>query len=92
MEGLVFGEYLGKNNPEIAREYSKVNNVTTLLKGPLTWITNGEQVHVNSFGSPVLARGGSGDLLTRMKQRSRERCRRCRSGRRPSNRQARSSS
>ena len=58
------GSHAKDINPEIAREYSKVNNVTTLLKGPLTWITNGKQLHVNSFGSPVLARGGSGDLLT----------------------------
>ncbi|MBT5691768.1 MAG: NAD(P)H-hydrate dehydratase [Opitutae bacterium] len=58
------GSHANDINTEIVREYSKINNVTTLLKGPLSWITNGEQLHVSSFGSPVLARGGSGDLLT----------------------------
>ena len=37
---------------------------TVLLKGPLTWITNGKRLFVSPFGSPVLAKGGSGDLLT----------------------------
>ena len=46
------------------REFSATNKVTTLLKGPLTWISDGNRLNVNTFGSPVLARGGSGDLLT----------------------------
>jgi len=49
---------------ETIREFSATHKVTTLLKGPLTWITDGASLHVNTFGSPVLARGGSGDLLT----------------------------
>ena len=35
-----------------------------LLKGPITHVTNGSQVLTSTYGSPVLARGGSGDLLT----------------------------
>ena len=35
-----------------------------LLKGPHTYVTGGEHLEVTTFGGPVLARGGSGDLLT----------------------------
>ena len=49
---------------EMIRRFSATHNSTTLLKGPLTWITDGVSLNVNTFGSPVLARGGSGDLLT----------------------------
>jgi hydroxyethylthiazole kinase-like uncharacterized protein yjeF len=35
-----------------------------LLKGPLTYVTDGEHIDIGTFGGPVLARGGSGDLLT----------------------------
>jgi len=37
--------------------------VTTVLKGPLTRICDGETVLYSIHGSPVLSRGGSGDLL-----------------------------
>lgn len=36
---------------------------TIVLKGPLTYLSDGERVAVDCFGGPVLARGGSGDLL-----------------------------
>ena len=32
-------------------------------KGPLTRVTNGRAVYYSPFGGPVLARGGSGDIL-----------------------------
>ncbi len=34
-----------------------------VLKGPLTQITNGKTTYYSPFGGPVLARGGSGDML-----------------------------
>jgi ADP-dependent NAD(P)H-hydrate dehydratase / NAD(P)H-hydrate epimerase len=33
------------------------------LKGPVTRVTDGEAIYHSFFGGPVLARGGSGDLL-----------------------------
>ncbi|MEO6994636.1 MAG: NAD(P)H-hydrate dehydratase, partial [Lacunisphaera sp.] len=34
-----------------------------VLKGPLTHITDGKTTYYSLFGGPVLARGGSGDML-----------------------------
>ncbi len=39
------------------------HNVITILKGPLTRICDGSRIMVSPFGGPVLARGGSGDIL-----------------------------
>lgn len=44
-------------------DFSRSYRVLTVLKGPLTRICDGETVLYNSFGGPVLSRGGSGDLL-----------------------------
>jgi hydroxyethylthiazole kinase-like uncharacterized protein yjeF len=38
----------------------------TVLKGPVTRVSDGRGVHHSFFGGPVLARGGSGDLLAGM--------------------------
>lgn len=35
-----------------------------LLKGARTLMTNGERRAINRFGSPAMAKGGSGDVLT----------------------------
>jgi len=37
--------------------------VVTVLKAPITRISNGKAVWHSTFGGPVLARGGSGDIL-----------------------------
>jgi NAD(P)H-hydrate epimerase len=34
-----------------------------VLKGPLTHVTDGQVTYFSPFGGPVLARGGSGDML-----------------------------
>ncbi len=34
-----------------------------VLKGPLTRVTDGRETYYSPFGGPVLARGGSGDIL-----------------------------
>jgi len=44
-------------------EFAKKYQVIVILKGPVTRITDGEQVLHLPNGSPVLARGGSGDIL-----------------------------
>ena len=45
------------------RAFCQKFNVTTVLKGPLTRICNGDTIRYSVHGSPVLSRGGSGDIL-----------------------------
>ena len=53
-----------KDAVEVARQFALDYSVTVLLKNNRTVITNGERVAINPTGSPVLARGGSGDVLS----------------------------
>ena len=46
-----------------ARAYARRTQTIVVLKGPLTCVTDGLRVLHVPFGGPVLARGGSGDLL-----------------------------
>jgi NAD(P)H-hydrate epimerase len=46
-----------------ARAYARRTKSIVVLKGPLTCVTDGLRVLHIPFGGPVLARGGSGDLL-----------------------------
>ena len=46
-----------------ARVYARRTKSIVVLKGPLTCVTDGLRVLHIPFGGPVLARGGSGDLL-----------------------------
>ena len=46
-----------------ARAYARKTKTIVVLKGPLTCVTDGLRVIHIPFGGPVLARGGSGDLL-----------------------------
>jgi len=44
--------------------FSAANGATVILKGPVTCVASGSrQVYYNFQGGPVLARGGSGDIL-----------------------------
>jgi hydroxyethylthiazole kinase-like uncharacterized protein yjeF len=45
------------------RAFSRKRQATVVLKGPVTRICDGAEVYHSFFGGPVLARGGSGDLL-----------------------------
>ncbi len=61
------GEFLrlsGKKSAGPAgRAYAKKTRSIVVLKGPLTCVTDGTlSVHI-PFGGPILARGGSGDIL-----------------------------
>ncbi|MEM1222437.1 MAG: NAD(P)H-hydrate dehydratase [Verrucomicrobiota bacterium] len=44
-------------------DFCKTYRLTTILKAPLTRICDGESVFYNTYGGPVLSRGGSGDIL-----------------------------
>lgn len=46
-----------------ARAYARRTRTIVVLKGPVTCVTDGVRVLHIPFGGPVLARGGSGDLL-----------------------------
>ena len=46
-----------------AQAYARKSGALVVLKGPLTCVTDGRRTTHIPFGGPVLARGGSGDLL-----------------------------
>ncbi len=50
-------------SPEAARRAAQRLNAIIVLKGPLTCVTDGQTVTHIPLGGPILARGGSGDLL-----------------------------
>lgn len=47
-----------------AEDFAKKYSITVLLKGVGTVITNGDKTYINAHGSPCLAKGGSGDVLS----------------------------
>ena len=49
---------------QLAAEFAKAHGVILLLKGYRTIITDGERLAVNLTGTPGMATGGSGDVLT----------------------------
>jgi len=58
-------EQVQKNRFKLAREFSsKFPNVVLLLKGANTIIAKNAKLYVNPLGSSVLAKGGSGDVLS----------------------------
>jgi ADP-dependent NAD(P)H-hydrate dehydratase len=48
----------------MAAEFARIHQLTVVLKGPRTVITNGERLFVNTTGNSGMATGGSGDVLT----------------------------
>jgi NAD(P)H-hydrate epimerase len=54
--------------PDAARlmDLARTHKVSILLKGSLTRITDGRRMAYSPYGGPVLARGGSGDMLAGM--------------------------
>ncbi|MEO0794678.1 MAG: NAD(P)H-hydrate dehydratase [Verrucomicrobiota bacterium] len=65
------GEFMRLTSSDSARYdrealvwHAHKNGLVTVLKGPVTRVTDGKLVHTSTFGGPVLARGGSGDLLS----------------------------
>ncbi len=47
-------------------EFCQKHRIITVLKGPVTRICDGKNIYCSTFGGPVLARGGSGDILAGM--------------------------
>lgn len=60
------GEFARIAGEQELRHYAAKINATVALKGPVTRISSGEKTYHSLFGGPVLARGGSGDLLAGM--------------------------
>ncbi len=54
---------LQENRLKIAEKFAKENNVTLVLKGNKTIVTDGESLKIDGIGGPELAKGGSGDVL-----------------------------
>ncbi len=66
-----FSRLIKKTVPEVlsdpvglAAEFAREYGVTVVLKNNHTVITDGERTAINTTGSPALAKGGSGDVLT----------------------------
>jgi NAD(P)H-hydrate epimerase len=51
------------SSAEKLHQFSKNTGCVTVLKSAQTCFSNGDQLVYSPFGGPVLARGGSGDLL-----------------------------
>lgn len=49
---------------EIASDYASEHNVVCVAKDAFTAVTDGDELFVNVCGSPALAKGGSGDVLS----------------------------
>jgi NAD(P)H-hydrate epimerase len=56
--------YVEENRIDVCINYSKENDVVTLLKGYNTLISDGQDVIINKTGSSKMASGGMGDCLT----------------------------
>jgi hydroxyethylthiazole kinase-like uncharacterized protein yjeF len=58
-------EELQKNRFKYAEDFCKTYpNVTLLLKGANVIIAHNEKFYINPHGTPALAKGGSGDVLS----------------------------
>jgi NAD(P)H-hydrate epimerase len=49
--------------PEEVKAYARKSNAVIYVKGSVGYITDGNRIFYMPYGSPVLARGGSGDIL-----------------------------
>jgi len=58
-------ERIAGENADLA-DFCRRYRLITVLKGPITRISDGTQTWCSTLGGPVLARGGSGDLLAGM--------------------------
>lgn len=48
----------------VVHTFAKENNVTVLLKGSTTMITDGKDIYLTKYGTPGMATSGSGDILS----------------------------
>ena len=59
-------EKIKKQRKELVKKFSLKYNLTLVLKGHKTLISNGKTVFENTTGNPGMATAGSGDVLTGM--------------------------
>lgn len=57
-------EEIGRHREKFARDFAKKHNLTLVLKGNETVVTDGEKVYINKSGNPGMATAGSGDVLS----------------------------
>ncbi|MBC2603137.1 NAD(P)H-hydrate dehydratase [Puniceicoccus vermicola] len=60
------GETFEDSGASSLTQFCQRNRCIVILKGPRTRIANAFNVYLSPFGGPVLARGGTGDLLAGM--------------------------
>lgn len=53
-----------EDGPKLLLSLAKQAKAYVLLKGPLSYMTDGRELFISPFGGPILARGGSGDILS----------------------------
>lgn len=53
-----------ENSINLAINFAKTYDVTLLLKNAVSVITDGEEVFINTTGTPAMAKAGSGDVLS----------------------------
>lgn len=58
------GEFKRISNGKSLLDWYTTSQIITLLKGPISKIVHREIIYNSTFGGPVLARGGSGDILS----------------------------
>lgn len=63
LTGLSIGE-IQADRQSIAGRFAAEHNVTLLLKGPATLITDGKRFALNTSGNSGMGTGGTGDVLT----------------------------
>ncbi|MBR3933390.1 MAG: NAD(P)H-hydrate dehydratase [Clostridia bacterium] len=59
-------EYILNNLKNVAKDFAKKHNVIVVLKSHKTVVSDGENVFENVLGSPAMAVGGTGDVLSGM--------------------------
>jgi NAD(P)H-hydrate epimerase len=57
------GEFVRIAGDKTLMKFSREAKAVTVLKGPLTRVSDGDAIYHSFHGGPVLARGGSGDVL-----------------------------
>lgn len=57
-------EEIGRHREALARDFAKKYNLTLVLKGNETVVTDGDKVYINKSGNPGMATAGSGDVLS----------------------------
>jgi ADP-dependent NAD(P)H-hydrate dehydratase / NAD(P)H-hydrate epimerase len=57
------GEFARISGGDELGAFARRTKATAVLKGPVTRVADGDTIYHSFFGGPVLARGGSGDLL-----------------------------